>query len=246
MGITGGHGVAVRTLVIYAEGKLERLGKSGRGLLDLSGVRRNRGGRRQFVLVQESLRRRIGDLGQHIRGRDQCDADSPGAPLLNALIGLEEMRLIAANRPADYVPELVEARYGRVPGGVKKISRVELVVLKIFVRFAVEIVGSRFGDELELRARVAAIFSAKVVGDQLEFLDGVEIQRTETRHAGGDNIGSSDVIYRDIVGAPAASIRVVARESEKGVVGRERNDAWGSGRKQNGIAAHRDLSNQRA
>src|SRR5579872_6334708 len=64
----------------------------------------------------------------------------------------------------------------RMTGLVEESAGIELVVIQILVRFAMQIVGPALSNVQNLRTRIAPVLRVKVIRDHLNFLDGGEIQ----------------------------------------------------------------------
>ena len=84
--------------------------------------------------------------------------------------GQEEPLAVFVNREADRTAELILLI--NVGGIAEGIVLGQTAAAKVFVRFAVEVVRSRFGNHVEQAAGGAAEFGSESVGDNLEFLDG--------------------------------------------------------------------------
>ena len=89
------------------------------------------------------------------------------------------------------------------------------------------LVGAGLGNELQLRARVASVFGAEVIGDNLHFSNRAEIQGSELvpTVAGGGDVAGGDVIHSDIVASPAPSIGVVTPSAQERIVGCDRRNS---------------------
>src|SRR5262245_6426618 len=108
--------------------------------------------------------------------------------------------MVLEDRPANRKTALVLHKRRGVSGSrctvrlyvVKEITCVEEGILVEPVRAAVEFVGPSLGDDLDLRAGVAAELGIEVVADDLDFLDAVIAERAESGFARGGEIAADD------------------------------------------------------
>ena len=91
--------------------------------------------------------------------------DRLAEPLDEGLVAEEEEGAVARERSAERAAELVAVEVGLVVG-VEEVARVERVVAVELVDAAVELVGARLGQDVDLPARVAAELGA--VGVRLD------------------------------------------------------------------------------
>src|SRR5262245_36822556 len=86
---------------------------------------------------------------------------------------------------------------------VEEITSVKEGVLMEPVSAAMVLVAAALGDDLHLRAGVAAEFSVKVVADQLEFLHAVIAEGSGSSFTSRRKIAADDAVNRDVVCASA-------------------------------------------
>ena len=146
------------------------------------------------------------------------------------------------------VAEIVEAVYRRTAGAVEPVAGVEGIVLHELEQRAVKLVAAALGDEQQLRAGIASVFGAEIIGNQLEFLDLFEIQEGSLLPADAciGNIGRSYIVDGDIIRPPAAAVGVVAAFAQQGIIGRHRRDSGSDEDELQGIPAHRQLGQRSA
>src|SRR5262245_10172726 len=101
---------------------------------------------------------------------------------------------------------------------VEEVACVEEGVLVKPVRAAVEFVSPTLGDDLDLRAGVAAELGVEVIADYLDFLDAVIAERAQSRFSCGGDIAADDAVNGNVVGAPARTIGVEAARTQEWVV----------------------------
>src|SRR5712692_10078531 len=98
------------------------------------------------------------------------------------------------------------ARRAARGGGQEKVAGVEVAGLVKIVGRAMEGVAPALGDDLRLRAGVAAEFRVEVVRNQLEFLHAVIAEGAEARFSRCREIAGDDAVYGDVVGPAAGTI----------------------------------------
>ncbi len=207
---------------------------------------------RNRVLLHERPRRRIRDAGQLLRGRNARDAGRARATLLHALIVGKPERLVLAvedlrqqHRTAQREAVFVPLHDVRLAGRVEKRPRIEDVVPQVFKRFPVELVRTVLRDVQHLRARVATVFRAEVVRDDLDFLDRAEIQRVQgATGTGHRHVRRRDAVHRDVVAAAAPTVGVEAARPQKRIVRGHRRHARGDRRENVGVPANRQFLNR--
>src|SRR5207247_334785 len=133
-------------------------------------------------------------------------------------------------------PELIAADDAGFTSRVEPVTRVQCVVFQELITRAVKRVRTAFGNDLNLRARIPSKFSVEIVSNELEFLDRIEAQGSESRSTGGGDIGCNDSVDRDVVPASAPAIRIEAAGSQKWICRGNRNDSGRECRQHHGIA----------
>ena len=142
-----------------------------------------------------------------LRGLDgEVRAARPG--LAQPFVGREEEQLVADDRSAEAVAELVlvELRHRRLEDVLGR----EVVVLEVVRAAAVERVRAGLGDDLHLRAGAAAVHGREVVRDDADFLDRLGVGRQVGDAAAGDAVGAG-VVHGEGVGLVALAAGVDAR-----------------------------------
>ncbi len=167
---------------------------------------------------------------RQVRGtRDRSDYHSSRATHLLLLIGAEAKQLVLDDRYASDNSEVVVALNRGVSRPIEIRTRVQFVVAKVFKQRAMELVGSAFGQNLYLRARVPAILGVEVVTDHVELFDPFERHSAQTGTSGGGDIRRRGVIESDVIAATATAVGIKAAQPEKRVVWRDRDDPWYGG-----------------
>ena len=100
-----------------------------------------------------------------------------------------------------------------------------------------EFVGAVLGNDLYLRAGIAAVLGVEVVSDDVELFDGVSRQGSGTAFPGGRDVSSGRIIDRDVVASSSASIGVETPQTQKGIIGSDRNDTRGIPRQRHNVIA---------
>src|SRR5437660_9285693 len=81
------------------------------------------------------------------------------------------------------------------------------------------IVGTALGDVEYLRARIASVLGIEVVGDDFNFLNGREVQRTQgTAGSSYTDVGGGNAIHSDVISPAAPSVRVEAAGAKERIV----------------------------
>src|SRR5882762_5589810 len=112
-------------------------------------------------------------------GNQSCEWDS--LPLVPALVVNEEEGLVFPDGPAQRSAVLVQIEFLALGGEIT--AGIERSIAEELEQGTMELVRSRFRGDQHGRARTGAVLSRVVVGQNLEFLDGVN--RRQNRNAAG-------------------------------------------------------------
>ena len=171
------------------------------------GRRIDRRGEIAKELGGDAVRTRRQDEVAERRGLDGVGLASR-AILPQPLVRREEEQLVLHNRPAKAVAELVLVELGH--RALEDVLRRQLVALEIVRATAAELIGAGLGDDLNLRARAAAVDGREVVGDDAHFLDRFGVRREVGDAAARDAVGAR-LVDRVVVGFVALAAGVDAR-----------------------------------
>src|SRR6266404_2686117 len=147
-------------------------------------------------------------------------------PLALAFVAREPKRFVFYYRPAERHSELIVAERGlRIGLWVEEVSRIKPVVAEELEQRAVEVVGSRLGDDVDDRAGVAAVFGFEVrlYGSLRDGFDW-ENSRGCPEHAGFVDRGQISItvihigaVEQIVVRAPAIAVRAEQSERTRGI-----------------------------
>ena len=119
-----------------------------------------------------------------------------------AFIGAEDEGFVFFDGAAESGAKLILLVIGN--DGIEEAFGVEDFIAEEFVEVAVNLIGSGFGDDVDDRARVAAVFRVEGIGEDTKFVDGIG-RRLDGRGVHKDVV-SIAAIHHVIVGAASAAV----------------------------------------
>ena len=142
--------------------------------------------------------------GAHFCGRHRVDK-GPRQALAEAIVIAEEKCLVATDRAAQREAKLVLLEGGDLVGRpVEEVLRVQSRVSQKLIDRAVDLVGPRFGDDIDLAAGITSLLGRVEIGLDLELLD--RLYRRADHQGESEPVVIIDPVIQVVVGAFAVAV----------------------------------------